>query len=174
MLDGRVGRAYADLRRYYDFDLSAWLEGRDNTPLAGVISMLTYLPRSSSFFAHYLASLANEHEDLETGSPFSELSEEEKFERLVDEREEWTDTDIHIAAVVNKLNTVIAMLGDGKSDIDVYGPDFLLPPEEVEKRRKKQEAEYRKSQAKQGQAASSVEGFYKMMGAFAPGVPSEE
>lgn len=155
------------MRRYYQFDLEAWLSGLDNTSPAAVIAMLTNLPRSSAWSAHYYASHSGSDDtDLEV-----ELSPEDEFELSVLEREEWSDTDLHIAAVVNKLSLLVNVLTNSKkNEFEVYGPDFLLSKEEARKRRKRQLAERRKASGPVLPPGSSDIDRVAAMFGFAPGV----
>lgn len=165
LLEGREGYAYADLRRYYNFDLGEWLDGDDTTSLDGVIAMLVGLPKQSAWSAHYTAERNRDRQDDENNLP-EVLTDEQKFEKEFLERQEWGDTDLHLAEIGNTLNSVLTVIVNSKKfNPEPMGPDFMLPEEDAQERRRRRLEAMKKRASKNGQRATSLEGLYQMLGA---------
>lgn len=165
LLEGRESYAYADLRRYYGFDLGDWLDGKDLTPLDGVIAMLVGLPKQSAWSAHYTAELTRERRGQEDEMPET-LTDEQKFEKEFLERQEWGDTDLHLAEIGNTLSSVLAVLVNSKTFTpEPMGPDFMLSEEDAQERRRRRIVAARKRASSKGQRAHTLEGLYQMLGA---------
>lgn len=158
--------AYADLLRYYGFDLGDWLNGDDCTSIEGVISMLTTLPKHSAWAAHYTAHVVTPEHDTGEVADYEELTAEQRVEREFLERQEWSDTDLHLAQIGNEIGTVLSILVNSKDfKPEFMGPDFMLTPEDAEKRRERRIKAAKKASSKKAQRATSLEGLYQMMGA---------
>lgn len=169
MLEGRADRAYADLRRHYSFDLGAWLAGEDCTSVASVLAMLQHLPKNSSFMAHFTATEARNSEVTAFDDDLPEPTEEELFIQEVMERQEWGDTDLHIAKLGNLLNGIwVSVVGNKEFSPELVGPDFMLGEVAAKERRDKRRKEYLKQREREGQKAHTVEGLYKLLGSFTP------
>lgn len=170
LLEGRESLAYADLRRYYGFDLGDWLNGDDHTTIESVIAMLVSLPKQSAWSAHYTAERNSKRVEggQEAIEPSVELTAEQELEREFLERQEWGDTDLHLAEIGNTLNALMAVIvRDKKFKPDPMGPDFMLSKEEVVARRKNRLEAYKKRQGATTKRANSLDAFYQNLGASA-------
>lgn len=169
MLDGRSDRAYADLRRYYGFDLGKWLNGKTHESVAAVIAMLKNLPRHSAWRAHYDATRAAGSEDFEDTrrDNFPEPTPEQAFEQSVSEREDWTPLVFRIASLENSVKDLLRLFA---SDYEAIwtGPDFMLSKEEGRERRDKIRKNLSKAKRNKPQRASTVEGLYASLGYYSP------
>lgn len=169
LLEGREGFAYADLRRYYQFDLGAWLNGEDYTTLDAVIAMLSGLPKQSAWAAHYTAERNRDRLEDEDRDIPETLTPEQEFEKEFLERQEWGDSDLHLAEIGNTLNSVLAVLVNNKKfKPDPIGPDFMLPKEDAQSRRQRRIEAMKKRASENGQRAYTLEGLYRMLGAVVP------
>lgn len=134
--------------------------------------MLTSLPGDSKFMAHYTAYEVSANRGSQDVEMPDELTPAERLEREFLERQEWADSDLHIAELANLIVTIISILvGDKKFKPEPVGPDFMLSDEAARERQKRRAEAHRKQVQGSGSSARTIEGLYRMFGA--PAVATE-
>lgn len=128
--------------------------------------MLTSLPNDSKFMAHYTTYEMSANKGPQSAEMPDELTLTERLEREFLERQEWADSDLHIAELANLIVTIISILvGDKKFKPEPVGPDFMLSEESARERQKRRAEAHRKQMQGSGSSARTIEGLYRMFGA---------
>lgn len=135
--------------------------------------MLTSLPNDSKFMAHYTTYEVSANKSSEVAETPEELTATERLEREFLERQEWADSDLHIAELANLIVTIISILvNDKKFKPEPVGPDFMLSEESARDRQKRRAEAHRKQMQGSGSGAKTIEGLYRIFGA--PAVALDE
>lgn len=128
--------------------------------------MLTALPKHSAWAAHYVAHVVTPAQGENEVAEYQELTPEQRIEREFLERQEWSDTDLHMAQIGNDLGTILSVMVNSKDfKPEFMGPDFMLTPEVAEERRKRRLEAAKKSASSNPRRATSLTGLYEMLGA---------
>lgn len=116
--------------------------------------------------AHYTTYEVSANKDSRDVEMPDELTPVERLEREFLERQEWADSDLHIAELANLIVTIISILvGDKKFKPEPVGPDFMLSEESARERQKRRAEAHRKQVQGSGASARTIEGLYRMFGA---------